>query len=125
MAAIMEEAMQKAVQRTSKPSNALIVGFKDNKYLVDQIGHQSSSGPMIEISSDELHENFITMVSFPRELPEELQNRTPIFAKYEGKYVVLLGLGSIMASYRSVKEGQSIKLKGRLLSNPMLKRCIA
>ena len=125
MASSMEEALQKVSQLKAKASNALIVRFKDNQYSADQLGHQSSSGPLIEISSDELHDNFISMVSTTPGLPPEMMNRTPVFAKYEGKYVVLLGLGSIMASYRSVKEGQSIKLKGRLLSNPMLKRCIA
>ena len=102
----------------------VVINFKDNRYTADQLGHQSSSGPMIEISSDDLHPDFTTNVSFPKDMPEELQKRSPVFAKYEGKYVVLLGLGSVMESCRKAGEGQVIRLKGRLLSNPMLKRCL-
>ena len=102
----------------------IVVHFKENKYSADQLSHQSSSGPMIEIDSSELHDNFITMVSLPRDMPEEMQKRTPVFAKYEGKYVVLLGGQSVSVALAKVAVGESIKLKGRLLSNPMLKRCL-
>ena len=102
----------------------VVINFKNNRYTVDQLGRQSSSGPMIEISSDDLHPDFITNVSFPKDMPEELQKRSPVFAKYEGKYVVLLGGQSVSVALAKVAVGESIKLKGRLLSNPMLKRCL-
>ncbi len=103
----------------------IVVRFKDNQYSADQLSHQSSSGPMIEIGSDELHDNFISMVQTSPGLPPELMNRTPVFAKYEGKYVVLLGASSVIDAHRNAAKGEPYKLKGRLLSNPMLKRCIA
>lgn len=103
----------------------IVVRFKDNRYSADQLSHQSSSGPMIEIGSEELHDNFSSMVQISPGLPPELLNRTPIFAKYEGKYVVLLGGGSMIDARRKASNGEPYKLKGRLLSNPMLKRCIA
>lgn len=103
----------------------IVVHFKENKYSADQLSHQSSSGPMIEIGSDELHDNFISMVQTTPGLPPELMNRTPVFAKYEGKYVVLLGVSTVLEAHRKAEKGESYQLKGRLLSNPMLKRCLA
>lgn len=101
------------------------IQFKDNLYSAEAIQTCSKSGPMIEISSDQLHDYFFTLVSLPRDMPDELQKQTPVFAKYEGKYVLLLGLAKVMERYRSAGEGNAIKLKGRLVSNPMLKRCVA
>lgn len=105
-------------------SKQLIVQFKDNRYSAELLNLQSGSGPMIEIDSEELHENFITIVSLSNQSSEEMQKRVPVFAKYEGKYVVLLGLSTVMESCRESGNNSSVKLKGRLLSNPMLKRCI-
>ncbi len=104
---------------------ASTVRFKENQYSAELLSSQSSSGPMIEISSDELHDNFVSMVTATPGLPAELMNRAPVFAKYEGKYVVLLGAGAAIEAYRKAPQGETFKLKGRLLSNPMLKRCIA
>ena len=103
----------------------IIVNFKENRYSADALAHSSGSGPMIEISSDELHDNFISMVRTTPGLPPELMNRVPVFAKYEGKYVVLLGATTVIEAHRKAEKGEPYKLKGRLLSNPMLKRCLA
>ena len=122
----MEAAMQKATLK-AKPSNSNVsfVRFKDNQYSAEALARQSSSGPMIEIGSDELHDNFISMVTTAPGLSPELMSRAPVFAKYEGKYVVLLGQQTVAAIAAKLGVGESAKLKGRLLSNPMLKRCIA
>ncbi len=102
----------------------VIVGFKENRYSADALAHTSGAGPMIEISSNELHDNFISMVKTVPGLPPELMSRTPVFAKYEGKYVVLLGVSTVLEAHRKAEKGESYQLKGRLLSNPMLKRCL-
>jgi hypothetical protein len=102
------------------PKSRDLMRFKDNYYAVELLHAQSNIGPKIEVTSDELHDNFITLVVPSRELPEVTLAHEPVFTKYEGKYVVLLGLKAVMAW---AKSGNG-KLKGRLLSSVALKRCL-
>jgi hypothetical protein len=109
---------------TATSAKQTTVRFKDNTYSADILRAQSGSGPVIEINGAELHEKFDTLVSTTVEASEKLNKNTPIFTKYEGKYVVLLGLEIVLANISNA-EGQPVKLKGRLVSSPMLKRCLA
>lgn len=105
------------------PKSRDLMFFKGNHYAVEMLRAQSKGGPLIEISRSEL-QGIAAMPTSSRELPAEVLDLAPVFAKYEGKYVVLLGMKSIVDRLSTVPEEADIKFKGRLLSNPSLKRCI-
>lgn len=91
------------------------VHFKDNNYDIALLRMQA--GPKIEVGKSELHSTVFAQVRVA-ELPlADLYSYDPIFAKYEGKYVIVLGHKA--AEDQLTKNG---KMTGKLLSNPTLKR---
>lgn len=107
------------VKKPIDPTTRDIIIFKGNFYDVPMLLKQT--GPMITVPENELNDVEENAAKASRDLPEDVLNySTPVFAKYEGKYVVLLGA---QALEKAVKEKRTIV--GRFLSNPTLKRAIA
>jgi hypothetical protein len=93
------------------------VTFKGHLYKLRAMQDNLNSAPKIEIKMSELHPDGENLVLQGNGVPAEAE---PIFAKYEGAYVVLVGTSAVQ---RAKQEG-TLFLRGRLLSNPMLKRCM-
>jgi hypothetical protein len=72
------------------------------------------------VEHHELNDDVEIAAKESRPLPTELVNAAPIFAKYEGKYVILMGMQAVL---NAVAEQRPIK--GKLLSNPTLKNALA
>lgn len=89
--------------------------FKGNKYDVNKLAKKA--GPIITVKADELHEENDTLVEI-KEGQSDLV--VALFAKYEGKYVLLTGRGAFAGP---LKEG--LPITGKLLSNPVLKTALA
>ncbi len=96
-----------------------LITFKGNRYKSGLLSDNAKMNgtPTIEVKTTELHPNFETMVSSIGELP---LGHEPVFAKYEGSYVVLLGKEKVLQG----KQEGKLFIRGKLLSNPMLKRCL-
>lgn len=109
------------------PKSRDLIGFKDHYYGVDLLRNQT--GPAITFTLDELHEDFMTLAIPSRDLPQDAIDSDPIWNKFEGKYVCLLGLKKAIAQFQAAinhsvdKKGDG-KLSGKLLSNPTLKRAL-
>lgn len=100
-------------------SNRDIVTFKGNHYDLEALLRQA--GTKIDpFAKSELHDNFMTLAVPSREFSEDVLNHEPIFAKYEGKYVVLVGLKKVLAQFHANEP-----ITGKLLPNPVLKYAIA
>lgn len=102
------------------PTSRDLICFKGRYYVVDLLRKQT--GPEIQVKTEELADDIENAAKESRPMSEEIQNLKPVFAKYEGKYVVLLGLKAVLDQLR--KDGHNATIKGRLLSNPVLKRCV-
>lgn len=116
-----EAAPQAPVRMTRAEFEAKgpFVVFKGNYYAIASLRVQS--GPMITIRPEELHEDQSVRI-WPEVMNiVELDRAAPLFAKYEGKYVVLLGKHHME---RLLAETRPALLEGKLLSNPTLKRAV-
>lgn len=87
------------------------ITFKGNTYSVEALSKQT--GPDIEITEKDLHPDNRLVGTII------IGTGKPIFAKYEGKYVVLANKMVIDEAIQNNKP-----LKGKLLSNPVLKRAL-
>lgn len=108
------------VKEPIDPTTRDLIHFKDRYYAVELLCKQA--GPEIMVKAEELADDIETAATESRQLPQEIYSLKPVFAKYEGKYVVLLGLKSVLDQLR--RDGHNAVIKGRLLSNPVLKRCV-
>lgn len=115
-----------------------LIAFKDRYYDIGKIRGQLKAAPKIDVEVGELHENYMGLAIPTRELPEDVLNLEPVFTKFEGKYVVLLGKHRVLAKMDAktaevlatkridnsqTEEERKFYLKGTLLSNPTLKKC--
>lgn len=108
------------VKEPIDPTSRDLILFKDRFYAVELLRKQA--GPEIQVKVEELAADIENAAKESRPMSEEIQNLKPVFAKYEGHYVVLLGLKTVLAQLRT--DGHNAVIKGRLLSNPVLKRCV-
>lgn len=72
----------------------------------------AATGPTVEIDAAELD-----MKNFPI-LSRQVSVKLPVFFKYNGKFIVLLGQELAVAALMANKA----KIKGKLVSTPMLKK---
>lgn len=109
------------VKEPVDPKSRDLIGFKDHYYSVDMVRTQAAlpSTPQIEFDVAELHDSFMTLAVPSRDLPADALEVEPIWNKFEGKYVCILGLKKAIAQFNS-----GGKLAGKLLSNPTLKRAL-
>lgn len=99
--------------------NRDIVTFKGNHYDLEALLRQP--GTKIDpFSKSELHDNFMTLAVPSREFSDTVKDHAPILAKYEGKYVVLVGLKKVLEQFHANEP-----IVGKLLPNPVLKHAIA
>jgi hypothetical protein len=99
--------------------NRDIVTFKGNHYDLEALLRQP--GTKIDpFNKDELHDNFMTLAVPSREFSDTVKDHAPILAKYEGKYVVLVGLKKVLEQFHANEP-----IVGKLLPNPVLKHAIA
>jgi hypothetical protein len=104
-------------QKAEDPKDALRLTFKGNDYNVGKL--LKLAGTSITFKHEDLHEDYLTLAEFKGEMPEDVQNHGPVVAKYEGKFVVLLGIKKIGEQFRAGKG-----FTARLLSNPVLKNAV-
>lgn len=96
-----------------------IITFKGNHYDLELLLKQA--GTKIDpFEKSELHDNFMTLATPSREFSDAVKDHDPIFAKYEGRYVVLVGLKKVLAQFQA-----SEPITGKLLPNPVLKNALA
>lgn len=100
------------------PASQDMVLFKGNYYTVK--GLRAQRGPIISVEQKDLCTDPKIVAKASRELPEEVDNGHVVFAKYEGKYVVLIGIN---VALRAMVE--DVAVPGKLLSNPTLKNALA
>lgn len=96
------------------PLSRDLILFKGNYYDVAKL--QAQRGPEITVGQHELNDDEVIAAKESRPFPTELINAAPIFAKYEGKYVILLGMQAVLNAV-----SQQLPIKGKLLSSPTLK----
>jgi hypothetical protein len=88
--------------------------FKGNIYGIGKL--QAQAGTKISFERAELHDDFQRLVEITSDIPTVVEEIEPIFAKWEGKYVVLLGLKKALEQFQA-----GGKMSGKLLANPVLK----
>lgn len=105
-----------AVVRARFEAQGPFVKFKGNYYSIALLLKQA--GPTIEIESKDLDGNPSAQLwpEVEETVKAEWENMMPIYARYEGKYVLLLG--------KAKKPSASGVVKGKFLSNPTLKRTV-
>lgn len=102
----------------NKEDNLSVVKFKGNTYSLKKLLKQA--GPQIEFDKDQLHPDYKTLTVCEGEIDWMAHHKgAPIFAKYEGKYVPVLGYLTV---FDLATEGKVIK--GKLLANPVLKNAV-
>lgn len=94
--------------------------FKGNRYSIKAIKNNLSSAPKIIVKVSELHADHELLR--PASGDFEAGYGEFVVAKYEGKYILLLGRENFEAQ-QILKKGLT-EFQARLLSNPMLKRCL-
>lgn len=102
------------------PTQRDLIAFKDKLFCVKLLGMQG--GIAIVVTAEgviSMHKDCMTIATPTREFSEDLQNQEPIFARWEGQYVVVLGHRKAQEQFKS-----SGRMKGKLLSNPTLKRAL-
>lgn len=91
------------------------ITFKGNRYRVAKLLDNAGAAPLIETTIDTLHTDSLLVGGKP-----SVSLTHPVLAKYEGSYVVLLGQELV----EQQKQEGVLFIRGRLLSNPVLKRCL-
>lgn len=111
--------MTQAVFASKLAPMVRVILFKGNRYSTALLSKQA--GPSISIEPHDLHPDAEIVKSWNGTVSSPLEDDMglPVFAKYEGKYVALLGAGTVAACLKDNKP-----LKGKLLSNPTLKRAL-
>jgi len=82
------------------------------EYNQDAVVAVAASGPTVEIDASDLD-----MENFPI-LSKSVEVKLPVFYKYNGKFIVLLGQELVVNALMAKKT----KVKGKLVSSPMLKK---
>ena len=82
------------------------------QYDLNAVIAVAATGPTVEIDAAELD-----MENYPT-LSRPVQTKLPVFFKYNGKFIVLLGQELVVAALMANKA----KIKGKLVSTPMLKK---
>jgi hypothetical protein len=97
------------------------IAFKGHQYNAEAVLAHLAMAPAVEVPQAALsHEaNVEPRDKLTDRVRAKLFYREPVFAKFEGKFVVLLGEHTAAAEL-----AQQGKVKGRLISNPTLKRCL-
>lgn len=102
------------------PTQRDLIAFKDKLFCAKLLSVQAGHAVTIEAEGEyKYHPDFIKISTPTRELAEELHNHDPIFARWEGGYVVVLGHKKALEQFKS-----SGRMKGKFLSNPTLKRAL-
>lgn len=113
----MRVHVETSVAPTIDPKDIPLISFKGNRYDISKL--LKLAGTSITFKHEDLHEAYLTLASFEGAMSDDVRDHVPIVAKYEGKFVVLLGIKKIGEQFRAGK-GYS----ARLLSNPVLKNAV-
>lgn len=102
----------------------LVLILNQQEFDLDQAITIAGSGPVIEVTPAELwlDDSKFEVRGAAAATREFVNSGSPVFYEIEGRYAVLRGLASIVAKSSTPGDTSNLKIKGRLLSRPALKK---